>query len=128
MAAECRSMAAELGDLSTGIPTDETLVGRRSLSAARASRLGLQLDPWFVGFSWTALLRKELPAPWLPPISEDGAAPSDAEFGPNGVMKDVPFDSTAWAPIFADFGPVRPTPLMPGEVGRTPGAEYSILS
>ena len=112
----------------TGIPIDETHVARWPLSAARVSRHGLPLDPWFAGFSWTALLRKELPAPWLPPSTDDGAAPSDAEFGPNGVMKDVPFDSTAWEPIFADFGPVRPTPLLPGEVGRTPEAEYSFLS
>jgi len=84
--------------------------------------IGVQQDAWFDGLAWDKLLRKQLPPPWVPPKSEDGAAPSDAEFGPDGVMRDVPFDMDAWAPIFEEFGPVMATPLMPGEVETTPPA------
>jgi len=98
------------------------------LRARESERIGcgpagfvdVQRDEWFEGLEWDKLLRKQIPAPWLPPKSDDGAAPSDAEFGPDGVMKDVPFDADAWAPIFADFGPVLAQPLLPGEVQTTP--------
>lgn len=44
--------------------------------------IAVQRDPWFADLDWVALLRKRIEPPWLPPPTDDGAAPCDAEFVP----------------------------------------------
>jgi len=56
----------------------------------------------------------------VPPPASDGAAPCDAEFHPEGVMGDKPFDESLWAGLFAEFGPMLPTPKEQLAVGETP--------
>jgi len=82
--------------------------------------IAVQRDPWFADLDWVALLRKRIEPPWLPPPTDDGAAPCDAEFVPEGVMGDKPFDVPMWAEIFAEFGPTLPTPPSALNVAATP--------
>jgi len=82
--------------------------------------IAVQRHPWFTSLDWVALLRKQIEPPWLPPPPTDGAAPCDAEFSPEGVMGDKPFDESLWAGLFAEFGPVLPTPKEHLSVGETP--------
>ena len=79
--------------------------------------ISIQRDPWFRTVDWAQLLRKQTAVPWLPPVSEDGAAPSDAELNPDGVMADVPFSEKTWGPIFESFGQTISTPP---ELGMDP--------
>lgn len=72
--------------------------------------IAIQRHPWFTDLDWVALLRKKIEPPWLPPPAADGAAPCDAEFHPEGVMGDKPFDESLWAGLFSEFGPMLPTP------------------
>ena len=104
--------------------------------------LAIENDPWFISISWTQLLNKEMPAPWLPPRSIDGVSTSSVEipevqvpeeFERMHAMKHADFaelEKPGWAPIFDDFGPMLPmekrqspipaevTPCSHGEEGR----------
>ena len=98
------------------------------LKARESERIGcgpegfiaVQRDPWFHALDWVALLRRQIDPPWMPPSTADGAAPSEAEFTTEGVMRVVPYDDHVWGPIFADFGPVVPAPNLPLHVECTP--------
>merc|ERR1719231_265660 len=72
--------------------------------------IAVQRHPWFASLDWVQLLRKQIEPPWLPESSEDDAAPCECEFTPDGVMGDKPFDESLWAGLFAEFGPMLPTP------------------
>jgi len=104
--------------------------------------LAIENDPWFISVSWTQLLNKEMPAPWLPPQSIDSASTLSAkipevevpeEYERMHAMKHAAFaelEKPGWAPIFDDFGPMLPmelrqspipaevTPCSHGEDGR----------
>lgn len=75
---------------------------------------GIQNDPWFNDLDWVQLLTKQLPPPWVPPQSPDGAAESDANLNdePDGVMVNYEYDRQKWDSVFANFGPTLPTPTQ----------------
>lgn len=64
----------------------------------------IQHHPWFEGFDWVALLRREVTPPYVPradlilPDVSDRLCPS--------VMTADDFDRQAWAHIFDEFGPM----------------------
>ena len=102
------------------------------LRAREAERIGcgpagfidIQKHEWFAELNWCSLLRKQLPAPWLPPRSADGAAASDADLKGDDVMAPLPFDQAAWAPIFDAFGPTVSSPIP--MVSSTPETEATL--
>jgi len=100
------SVSENCGDLVSGL-----LVGSEQgrLGSGPEGFLGIQMHPWFKDFSWTKLLRRELPPPYIPPPFD----PSKAAVEPDmAVMQKRPFDQAKFKPIFASFGPYLTGPLQ----------------
>ena len=66
--------------------------------------------PWFEPVDWAKTLRREVPAPWVPPEYADSAADLGITFSGEDVMMDRPYDREKWEETFSVFGPVRKTP------------------
>lgn len=85
------------------------------LKTREAERLGggpagfieIQQHAWFDDVEWEATLRRELPAPYVPPPQAGGAVDAGVNFDREDVMLDRPYDAERWAEVFAEFGPFR---------------------
>lgn len=84
------------------------------LHVREATRIGcgpegfgdVQEHAWFAPVDWAATLRKEVPAPWVPPPGSDGGSVVSApDFSADDVMAEHSFDRKKWEPMFASFGP-----------------------
>ena len=84
------------------------------IGAGPAGFMQIQQHPFFDGVDWEGTLRREVPAPWVPPPSEGGAAEGGVDFAREDVMIDRPYDTERWAETFVEFGPVRNAP-WPGD-------------
>merc|ERR1719453_953421 len=77
------------------------------IGAGPAGFIEIQKHHWFDGVDWEATLRREVPAPWVPPDGHDGAIDGGLDFPREDVMLDRPYDSERWAETFQEFGPYR---------------------
>lgn len=80
------------------------------IGAGAAGFMQVQTHPWFTDVDWEAVLRKRVKAPYVPEKTADGAVEVALEFKHEDVMKDRPYDSATWEPIFEVFGPKRTAP------------------
>lgn len=80
------------------------------IGAGPAGFLQIQKHAWYDGVDWEATLKRELPAPWVPPPAKGGAVDGDCDFSREDVMINRPYDTERWAETFAEFGPTRHTP------------------
>ncbi len=80
-----------------------------------AGFVDIQNDAWFASVDWAAMLRKQVDAPWLPPVGAEGGTYITADdFSCDSVMALKEFDHAKWDPIFAPFGPTLPPPRREG--------------
>lgn len=71
-----------------------------------AGFVDIQRHAWFSSVDWVATLRKQIPAPWVPPAGSDGGTVMRApDFAHDDVMAVRVFDRAKWEPLFATFGP-----------------------
>jgi len=93
------SISLECGTFVTGLLRAEE---HKRLGCTPEGFLGIQQHPWFQGFDWAALLRKEMPAPFKP---EPNAKPfNEAELEPQ-VLKIMQYDHAKHDAEFKKFGP-----------------------
>ena len=84
-------------------------------------------DPWLETVDWEGMLRRECPAPWVPPANGSALTAIDFE-GPEAPSmamapaKDDPYDSKTFEPMLKRFGPYRTTPWP--QVWEVLGYEY----
>ena len=91
---------------------------KQALQAKEADRIGagpagfleIQQHEWLADVDWEGLLRKELPAPWVPHVAPDSAVDAGVQFSGEDVMAERPYDAAAWEPVWKDFGPHRQAP------------------
>ena len=50
------------------------------IGAGPAGFLQIQKHKWFDGIDWEATLRRDAPAPWIPPHHQGGAADGNCDF------------------------------------------------
>ena len=69
--------------------------------------IGVQTHAWFSELDWAAMLRKQLPAPWLPPKGSEGGTylSHRPDFSGCDVLNELKYDRAVWDPLFAPFGP-----------------------
>ena len=96
LGARVSSPAAEL--VSGLVETNEL----KRLGCTAAGFGAILKHEWYAdaGFDWHALLRRALPAPFVPPAEMPTAEDVDPV-----VMEEVPFDAAMWQPKFEPFGP-----------------------
>jgi len=125
------------GDFLIGLLTPDE--SRRLGCGSGGFAASVQVHPWFASLDWVALLRQQLPAPWVPASAEatdkrGSQAPTADEirddvaslFDPKrGVLRERPFDPETWRHLFEPFGPSLPERLIkppPGIAASQPSS------
>ena len=80
------------------------------IGAGPAGFIEVQRHAWLEDTDWEGLLRREIPAPWVPNVSAETAVDAGVQFSGEDVMAERPYDASVWDPIWAEFGPQRAAP------------------
>lgn len=75
--------------------------------------------PWFQQVDWEGMLRREVPAPWVPPASAVGLQTLNFE-GEEVMDQTMPYhNQEKWEALFQPFGPYRSKPWPDGSAAST---------
>lgn len=94
------SITMECGLFVTGLLRAEE---HKRLGCTPEGFLGIQQHPWFATFDWAALLRRQMPAPYVPPVNSKPF--SESELEPQ-ILKIMNYDKAKHDVEFKKFGPV----------------------
>ena len=83
------------------------------LAAAESKRIGagyagfsqVVMHPWFRTTDWVAMLRRQVPAPWVPPSNHEMLDQESVSFAGEEVMMEQPYDAQKWEATFPSSAP-----------------------